>query len=356
MQEIHLIASESTATSLVFRSADDADQQFFLAVDETVRTALRTALEESEAPSDTDAPEAEATAETSITAAAPEETSDAADTSSATESTAPQAKEPRAAREVDPRLSSPLQDSPRQIQERIRAGASIAEVAEANGVTESRIEPYAHPILLERARIAEMAKQAHPVRDDGPARLTLWEVLATAFAARGQDLSEAQWDAFKENPRQWVIVVSWHTGHSTNYAEWSYHATATSTPTVVARNSIAAELIDPQAPMNQRGLSAVPEDLEFKPSRFNQDEDLSRISTANIDEFEDTREDVPVVEDAPERGHHAADAELVGEDFLQHPPKSAGKNAKKKRKAVTPHWEDVLLGVRANTQRPRDGK
>ncbi|MDO4927455.1 MAG: septation protein SepH [Corynebacterium sp.] len=384
MQEIHLIASESTATSFVFRSTADPEEQFFLAVDDSVRMALETALGNdpaATAPSTsdtsggdttdstpeltptsiTDTADDEAVEDPTISAGSDTTTSTAEALASADQATgqapdqAKEAEPERPRREVDPRLSSPLQDSPRQIQERIRSGASVAEVAAANGVTESRIEPFAHPILLERARIAEMAKQAHPVREDGPARLTLWEVLATAFAARGQDLEGATWDAFKENTRQWVISVSWQTGHSSNVAEWSYHASATSTPTAVARNGIAAELIDPQAPMNQRSLAAVNDAMEFGSTRFNQDEGLRALGgnpEPEIDELSDTRDDLTAVPDTVADSRDQYDAELEGEEFLQHPQKST----KKKRKAVTPHWEDVLLGVRANTQRPRNGK
>src|SRR5699024_7174180 len=78
---------------------------------------------------------------------------------------------------------------PAEIQARVRAGASAAELAEEMGIAESRVEPFAYPVMLERNNIAELAKQAHPVREDGPAKLTLWEILATSLAARDQSLA-----------------------------------------------------------------------------------------------------------------------------------------------------------------------
>ena len=39
-------------------------------------------------------------------------------------------------------------------------------------------------------------------------------------------------------------------------------------------------------------------------------------------------------------------------DFLRHPDEDE-QPKKRRRKAVTPHWEDVLLGVRTNTKRPK---
>src|SRR5690606_33352252 len=57
---------------------------------------------------------------------------------------------------------------PREIQSRIRAGASVEEVASIAGMPAARVERFAYPVLLERSRIAELAQQAHPVREDGP--------------------------------------------------------------------------------------------------------------------------------------------------------------------------------------------
>ena len=72
--------------------------------------------------------------------------------------------------------------SPREIQSRIRAGASVEQLAAAAGVDVSRIERFAHPVLLERARAAELASAAHPVLSDGPAVLTLLEAPVRTIA------------------------------------------------------------------------------------------------------------------------------------------------------------------------------
>lgn len=66
---------------------------------------------------------------------------------------------------------------PRDIQARIRAGASVQELADASGVDVSKIERFANPVLLERQRAAEMATAAHPVLANGPALETLKETL-----------------------------------------------------------------------------------------------------------------------------------------------------------------------------------
>ena len=50
--------------------------------------------------------------------------------------------------------------SPKEIQARIRAGASVEQVAEASGTDIARVRRFAHPVLLERFRAAELATAA----------------------------------------------------------------------------------------------------------------------------------------------------------------------------------------------------
>lgn len=315
MRELFLVSSESTESSLVFRTTaepDEAAEQFFFAVDDTLRQALLGR--------GTATPEEPAAAEPAPKRAP-----------------APP-REPKPLPDPDPRLSAPMNLRPREIQDRIRAGASITQLAEEMGVTEARVDPFAHPVLLERARVAELAKQAHPVRDDGPAKLTLVEVLATAFAARGAELSTAVWDAYRDSSGQWVIRVSWQAGHSDNVAEWTFQNHTTSTPTAVARNGVAADLTDPDFVEPVRSLTSV----GSPGGRYYEDlgEPESEPEPAVP---ENPREEISAVPDEPE-----TDAEKLEEPEPEQAPQ------KRRRKAVTPHWEDVLLGVRTNTKRPRN--
>ena len=76
---------------------------------------------------------------------------------------------------------------PREIQARIRAGASVDQVAAAAGVPSQKIERFAYPVLLERSRTAEVAQRAHPMRADGPDTRMLADVVAHTFGLRGQE-------------------------------------------------------------------------------------------------------------------------------------------------------------------------
>ncbi|MGZ4766558.1 MAG: septation protein SepH, partial [Ilumatobacteraceae bacterium] len=87
--------------------------------------------------------------------------------------------------EIDIEVTNVL--SPKEIQARIRAGASVEHVATSAGVDVSRVERFAHPVLLERSRAAELATASHPVLEDGPSVQTLLETVAAALVGRGLD-------------------------------------------------------------------------------------------------------------------------------------------------------------------------
>ena len=216
---------------------------------------------------------------------------------------------------------------PREIQDRVRAGASVAELVELTGMPQRRIEPFAHPVLAERARIAELGKQSRPRRSEGPAQLPLRDVLATAFAARGQDISVAEWDAWRDLSGQWIIGVTWTTGHSTTTAEYAFYAEGSATSTV-ARNTLAAELVDPDFARPRRSLSPVGADGEPEPRRIHPIDDA------------DAPADAGAAPDSP--AEPAVDE--ADEDFMRHPNDVPA--PRRRRKTVMPSWEDVLLGVR----------
>lgn len=391
MREIFLAPSDSTDTSLVLRAEDG--EEFFLEVTDELRELF--------APADSADSDSAKEASDHTTHEAGDATDDSSPTSAQASRSAglhtvmpssggspssPQTQHTQQAQEIRLR--------PNEIQARIRAGASAAEIAEELDVPESRIEPFAHPVLLERARIADVAKQAHPIREDGPAKLTLWEILATAFAARGHSLSEATWDAYRHQGEPWILRITWKTGLSANEAEWTFKQTMSSPATVEARNSVAADLTDPDFVQPVRSLTSVGRGERYDEAIDGRDyaegrevnEDaragapgVTELSsyTGNGNENTEAETDVnaePSVLPSPRGGEYPAETGAdekadardegaaaqpeeketgVDENFLQNPDPEP-KPAKRRRKAVTPHWEDVLLGVRSSTKRPRD--
>lgn len=240
--------------------------------------------------------------------------------------------------------------SPRIIQDRVRHGATIAELAEEADTDESRIEPYAWPILQERSRVAELARSAHPVIGEAASKNTLWEALASSFAAREENVSDTEWDAHQDQARQWVVTVSWTkvaagqgNAHS---ATFGFEPSETGGEDLVhPLDSVARDLVDPRFSSPVRSVtplhSVAPgagaqEDQEDAPAEGPQDREVTHDPH---DLFANTH---------PGQQQSRADED---EEFLQHPAEEQGK--KKRRKAVTPHWEDVLLGVRTNPKKRR---
>lgn len=224
---------------------------------------------------------------------------------------------------------------PREIQARIRAGESVEQVAESAGASVQRIERFAYPVLLERSRTAELAQQAHPIREDGPDVRTLTEVVAYAFGVRGQDYSRAEWDSWKGDDGKWVVALRWQTGRSDMCAHWQF-APGAHGGTVASLDEHADDLLDPNR--TPRGLRAVEAD---------------EAATA---EPEAPAEPEPAVEEPAEPVAQVAEPEqpaaATGTESGQQPlpgtpaAKPAKPKSKKTHPAV-PAWEDVLLGVRS---------
>lgn len=233
---------------------------------------------------------------------------------------------------------------PREIQDRVRAGASVDELIELTGMPARRIEPFAHPVLAERARIAELGKESRPRRADGPAQLTLREILATAFAARGLDVDDAEWDAWRDATGQWIIGVTWAVGHSTTTAEWAFHTQGASSSTV-ARNPIAAELVDPDFVRPRRTLSPVGDEGDAPRPATLRDAG-SRAGAGSGHGHGSAPDDAKPghSRDADDVADDDGEGDFDDDDFLRHPDDRP--SPRRRRKTVMPSWEDVLLGVR----------
>ncbi|GAB2715088.1 septation protein SepH [Nocardia thraciensis] len=145
---------------------------------------------------------------------------------------------------------------PRDIQARIRAGASVEQVTEESGMPTSRVERFAYPVLLERARAAELAQRAHPVRSDGPAVETLLDVVTAAFAERGHNSDIAEWDAWKDEKGHWVAQLQWQAGRSVIAAHWRFQPDAHG-GSVTPLDDPATDLIDPDFGRALRGLATI---------------------------------------------------------------------------------------------------
>lgn len=250
---------------------------------------------------------------------------------------------------------------PREIQARIRAGATIDEVAAVAGVSPDRIERFAHPVLLERTRATELAALAHPIREDGPAVANLGEVVDTALAARGQNAADTSWDAWKGEDGFWVVQVRWQVGRTDNYAHWRFHPGAHG-GTADPLDSLADELTDPEAvAIQRRRLAPVSVPTMSRPAHSRTVAESVTVDAGTVvgpakpstDEFAGSVEDTlqlgfSVVGDGPDRPPDPPRPANSPEPAAAPANERDSARRRKQRKTSVPAWEDVLLGVRSN--------
>ncbi|MEE1772707.1 MULTISPECIES: septation protein SepH [unclassified Streptomyces] len=111
---------------------------------------------------------------------------------------------------------------PRDIQARIRAGASAEEVAQFAGIPVDRVRRFEGPVLAERAFMAERARKT-PVRRPGEnAGPQLGEAVQERLLLRGADKETAQWDSWRRDDGTWEVLLVYRVAGEPHSASWTY--------------------------------------------------------------------------------------------------------------------------------------
>ncbi|MCZ9881556.1 septation protein SepH [Arthrobacter sp. B2a2-09] len=169
---------------------------------------------------------------------------------------------------------TPVAMSPRDIQSRIRSGATAAEVAELSGLPLANVQRYEGPVLAEREYIAQQARKVEvaapaPGQDtyraafgDDPA--SLGEMVAHRLRAHGIDSSAVEWDSWRRSDGAWTVVARFETkpGSLESIGEeppamWTFHPAR---KTIQNANRWAQQLseLEPlDGPVPPRRLAAV---------------------------------------------------------------------------------------------------
>jgi hypothetical protein len=118
-------------------------------------------------------------------------------------------------------VESPLR--PKEIQDRIRAGETADEIADAAGLPIERIRRFEGPVLAEREYRAQEAQRA-TVRspgDSGPGP-RLGDIVAERLAELGAAADDARWDSRKRPDGNWQVEIAFTAGGRTQVAEWIF--------------------------------------------------------------------------------------------------------------------------------------
>ncbi len=146
--------------------------------------------------------------------------------------------------------------SPREIQQRLRAGLTPAELAELSGEPLVAIEKFAAPVLAERQYVIDQARGTRIGREQGAPILE--DLVADRLAARRVSIESVTWEAWREADEPWRVAVQFRVDDRSARGVWTYDHTARSLTAEdeESRWLTETELLD--APIPRRHLSAVP--------------------------------------------------------------------------------------------------
>ena len=259
---------------------------------------------------------------------------------------------------------------PRDIQARIRAGATPESVAEAAGSSVEKVMTYAAPVLAEREHVAQRALRASLRRHSGEQHTlgrTLGEAVNVRLRGMNVDPDSVLWDAWRREDGRWTLTAAFQAGGYDGLAELCFDQRGNF---VTIDNDQARWLIgdavaaptdpaDEVAPDGPR-LSAVPAPAELGADAIDLVSEPESVQAP----------DSPAAQDTPARPDLEAtmDQPLIDESLLDLPPlgppaeapqapqkpeadaeeqegvpEPAPTPARKKRMSV-PSWDEILFG------------
>lgn len=166
----------------------------------------------------------------------------------------------------DKRLSSPRLVrpesalSPREMQDRIRAGWSLDEVAAEAGVDHDWVSRFASPVLAEMHRILDRARAATFDKPRvGMSGLPLGAAVRRNVVDRSVRLEDDDpddgWSAFQLDEEQWVVRFVYRSRGREQAAEWLFDA---ETGELASRNRLASQLGYVTRPRQRRVAAPAP--------------------------------------------------------------------------------------------------
>jgi hypothetical protein len=111
---------------------------------------------------------------------------------------------------------------PRDIQARIRAGASAEEVAQLAGISVERVRRFEGPVLAERAFMAERARKTSIRRQGESTGPQLGDAVAERLLLRGAEKDSTVWDSWRRDDNTWEVSLQFRADGQAHQARWTY--------------------------------------------------------------------------------------------------------------------------------------
>jgi hypothetical protein len=223
---------------------------------------------------------------------------------------------------------------PRDMQARVRAGESPAEVAKAAGLPLDRVMRFVAPVVAEREHIAEQALTAAVRRPggDGPGPV-LGATVLEKLASKGVAADDVTWDSWRRDDGRWTVQAHYSYEGRERTAEWAYDPGAR-----------AAHAVDDDA----RALSGV----KPRPSDQPVAVDPQLAAAHGFAPDDDDPERAGRADTAPVGGPRLAavrgeQSEIaVGDDAGADVGGEGDPSRGKARRAHVPSWDEIMFGRR----------
>ena len=245
-------------------------------------------------------------------------------------------------------VENPLR--PKEIQDRIRAGETADEIADAAGIPPDRVRRFEGPVLAERQYRAQEAQRA-TIRghgDSGPGP-RLGDIVAERLAGLGAQADAATWDSRKRSDGNWQVQLQFAIGGRALAAEWIYDSRRRH---VVPDDDQAVRLCLPQDEWTETSFAERPRAAAtVTPIGSRQHGPFGREQAHAAPETPATAAPVapqapapaaviPAAarqDDAPERPEPAAADEA--------PPRQKKAAGSRSRRAPVPSWDEIMFGT-----------
>ncbi len=137
--------------------------------------------------------------------------------------------------------------SPKEIQARLRAGETSAQIAASAGVPVARVERFAGPVEGERDRMIEGARRAYISRSRlGPSSLPMGESVALHLAEMsGYKPESTEWSARRLETGTWLVELSFVSRAKTREAAWEFDPATGQAVAVDAASALLAHIDEP---------------------------------------------------------------------------------------------------------------
>ncbi|MDQ1615922.1 MAG: hypothetical protein QOJ60_1861 [Actinomycetota bacterium] len=216
--------------------------------------------------------------------------------------------------------------TPRDIQTRIRAGASIVEVAAAAGVPEERIERYAVPVLAEREHVVDQAKLAPARRASNGSAPTLIEVVEKRLAAQEVSDESVRWDGWRSEETRWTVSLTYVAAGHDRTARWTFDPRGR----VLAPDDAEAQwLVD-----ETRTARDTPAEAQTRLRR------LASVPHPDSDAIDRDAIDRAASDQVYDREADEADKAASGGAPAPRPAARGG------RRPAVPSWDDIMFGAK----------